>query len=366
MSSEMKNPEASADNSPEEPQEPTSFETPAPTMKPQELEKAEVSEKKAEPQETNKFEVTKPRMGEVMQLSKDTYVAVVGGKPNMDWTGLELPMDLSEVTAYQHRPLLTNASTKARADRIKGLEPKYESGSKKIKEFVEEVFTHLKDYGMDTIAYVQDPTEEKRMTNCVLDYARFTTKTMEKMLAKRFHLYDSYDRKNDKEAVQYLLASVSDKLRTELKSGTVEGEERAFASYFAEFIEIERQATVTQLREVTDKIRAVKPSDFPGENIKDLWLYIEPLVQELVSCDAYDHNLTDDLGEMLLASGGTGPEVKRFHHGINTFLQEHQKGLEEIVFLAPTRQMDVMREQEDGPLPQTLETSLELPRLPTL
>ena len=61
-------------------------------------------------------EVTKPKMGEVMQLSKDTYVAVVGGKPDASWTGLEKPMDLSEVTAYQHRPMLTNASTKARAN----------------------------------------------------------------------------------------------------------------------------------------------------------------------------------------------------------------------------------------------------------
>jgi hypothetical protein len=66
------------------------------------------------------------------------------------------------------------------------------------------------------------------------------------------------------------LASVSTKLREELKSGTVEGEDRAFTSYFAEFIEIERQATAAQLREVSDKIQAVKPRNFPGENLKDL------------------------------------------------------------------------------------------------
>jgi hypothetical protein len=171
------------------------------------------------------FEVTKPKMGEVMQLNKDTYVAVVGGKPNASWTGLETPMDLSEVTAYQHRPTLTNESTKARANRIKGQDKPYESGSKKIKEFVEDVHKHLKDYGMDTIAYVQDPMDKSRMTNCVLDYARFTTKTTKKMLEDRFKLYDSYDKTYDKEAVEYLLASVSDKLRTELKSGTTEGEE---------------------------------------------------------------------------------------------------------------------------------------------
>jgi hypothetical protein len=62
-----------------------------------------------------------------------------------------------------------------------------------------------------------------------------------------------------------------------------------------------------------------------------------------VSCDAYDHNLTNDLGEVLLTSGGTGSEVKRFHHNINIFLQEHQLGLEEVVFLAPKEQLEHMR-----------------------
>jgi hypothetical protein len=90
----------------------------------------------------------------------------------------------------------------------------------------------------------------------------------------------------------------------------VEVEERAFASYFAEFIEIERRSTATQLRDVSDKIRTGKFRDFLGENLNGMWLYIEPLVQELASCDAYDHNLTNDLGEILLTSGGTGPKMK--------------------------------------------------------
>jgi hypothetical protein len=109
-------------------------------------------------------------MGVVMRLNKDFYVAVVGGKPNDSWKGLEKPMDLAEMTSYQHRPTLTNESTKANVNRIKGQDNPYESDSKKIKEFVENVYKHLKDYGMDTIAYVPDPMDKNRMTNYVLDY----------------------------------------------------------------------------------------------------------------------------------------------------------------------------------------------------
>jgi hypothetical protein len=168
-----------------------------------------------EPNEPMKFEIPKPRTGDEIRLTVTKHTCgVVVGKPKASWMGLEAPMEPSEVIAYQHWPMPTNESTKAKANRMAGQEKHYEIGSmKKIKELVEEVYKHLKDYGMDTIAYLPDPTDENRMTNCVLGYARLTTKTTKKMmLANRFQLYDSYNRKNDKEAVEVLLASVSDKL----------------------------------------------------------------------------------------------------------------------------------------------------------
>jgi hypothetical protein len=134
-----------------------------------------------EPKEPKMFEVAKPRMVEVMRLNKDIYVAVVGAKSNASWTGQEATMDLSEVTACQHRPMLTNESTKARANRIAAQEEPYKSGSKKTKEFVKEVSKHLKDDG--TPSFVPIPTDKSSMTNCVLDYARFATKTTEMILA---------------------------------------------------------------------------------------------------------------------------------------------------------------------------------------
>jgi hypothetical protein len=185
-----------------------------------------------------KIEVVMPTMGEVMRLRKDTYVALVCGQTS--WMGLETPMDLSEVTAYQHRPTLTNESTKERANRIAGQDQPYQSGSKKVKEFVKAVYKHLKNYAKDTIAYVKDTTDEKGINKCELDSARFTTKKTENMLANHFQLYNSHDKKNDKEAVETLLVSVSDMLREELKSRTVEGEDQAFASYFPEFMKNER------------------------------------------------------------------------------------------------------------------------------
>ena len=54
------------------------------------------------PTSTNTFSVTKPLMGDILRTDKDTYVAVVGGKPKADWTGLEKTMDLKNIDPDQH------------------------------------------------------------------------------------------------------------------------------------------------------------------------------------------------------------------------------------------------------------------------
>jgi hypothetical protein len=68
---------------------------------------------------TTTFKVTKPTMGDILQTDKDTYIAVVGGKPNPSWTAFESPMDTSKANAYQHHPTSTTASGKGQSRREK-------------------------------------------------------------------------------------------------------------------------------------------------------------------------------------------------------------------------------------------------------
>jgi hypothetical protein len=152
---------------------------------------------------------------------------------------------------------------------------------------------------------------------------------------------DSYGGKNDKEAVEHPLTSVSDELREELKSGTMEGESRVFAS--TSLSSSRSKDTNAQLREGSDKSRAVKPGDCPGENLKDLWLFIEPLAQELVSCDTYEQ-----ISPTIWARCNS-LKMKRFHHGINMFLESQLDGLEVIVFLAPKKELALMKEKKSMP-----------------
>ena len=145
---------------------------------------------------------------------------------------------------------------------------------------------------MDTIAYVQDPADPNRVSSCVADYPRFNTRVMQRMLVGRFDKYDQYDKDNDKDAIEYLLNSVNKELRDRLK---VSSKGRPFAQYFTKLVEIVRKTKVDQVEALKTKLRAIKPSDFPGEDIDALWVHATPLVSVLVACDGFDHSLTNFL-----------------------------------------------------------------------
>jgi hypothetical protein len=72
------------------------------------------------------------------------------------------------------------------------------------------------DTWLRIIAYLTDPADNTWITNCVVDYPRFTTSTTARMIVGREALYDAYDKKNDDEATQYLLNSLDGKLSKNL------------------------------------------------------------------------------------------------------------------------------------------------------
>jgi hypothetical protein len=157
---------------------------------------------------TTTFKVTQPNMGGILQTDKETYIVVVGRKRNPSWTRLESPMDTSKLNAYQHCHTSTTASGKGQSRREKGQKTVFVEGTSDLPTFIYHMDRHLVANGMDTIECLTDPADNTRMTNCVTNYPRFTTSTTAKMIVGREALYDSYDKKNDDEAIQYFLNSL--------------------------------------------------------------------------------------------------------------------------------------------------------------
>jgi hypothetical protein len=83
-----------------------------------------------------------------------------------------------------------------------------------ISEFAKELRLKLEQNGTDTIAYVPDPFYPDKMAYILEDYPKFQAdKNIREQVDLVYPLWDSYDRANNKNAVQCLLNSLDKALR---------------------------------------------------------------------------------------------------------------------------------------------------------
>jgi hypothetical protein len=162
------------------------------------------------------FVVDKPKFGFLARISPGKQVPTVGGKPKPDFTWLEARDPDSAVIAARHRPKDTAASTKAYDARIKGLTPAFDAGGN-LKDFMESVDKHLVKHGLDTIAYIPDPSDKTKILSAVTQYPLLNFKKADHVLMGRFSLYDGFAKCDDTEAVEFLLSSVNKGLKTHLR-----------------------------------------------------------------------------------------------------------------------------------------------------
>jgi hypothetical protein len=152
----------------------------------------------------------KPLMGGLVALVKDEWSAWTGGKPNSDWTELEtLVLDIT--SPNQLRPVHASAAQKGYNHRRTGLTTKFNPSSDWT-VFQTAVWNHLRDSGMDTIAYLKDPEDDKKMSNVVKSHARYTVDSAKTLCAEQVAKYDKHDRTNDVAAKAFLLASIEESL----------------------------------------------------------------------------------------------------------------------------------------------------------
>lgn len=287
-------------------------------------------------------------MGTVIQVGNE-FVAVVGGKPKPDWSGLQEEEEqpspsptASAVSPMRHRTASTGVGY---LQRTTGLVPAFAVRPRAdFGAFVEKVQRHLERTGMDTIAYVRDPNDPHRVVSCVTDHARFTPQTMRELLQDRFRMYDSYDMWNDDDAVRYLLASVSKKLRDRVRSNA-QGE--PFAQHFAELVAAVREApppsnrakeaapvpwgrAANRTEVLMAQIGAAKPSERSWHCIEETRTVVMPMVDELIACREFKHAVTRTLAWNLLAADRTDAQITNYKNAIYEFISAHEEGLRAI------------------------------------
>ncbi|KAI2491585.1 hypothetical protein MHU86_22990 [Fragilaria crotonensis] len=209
-----------------------------------------------------------PSLG-ITLVTKDEWSAWTGGKPNHTWTGLDGSIALLEHTSpNQLRPVYVSAAQKGYNFRRTGHKISFKPSDDLI-SFQNVVWDHLKDTGMDSIAYLRDPTDDAKMTNVIKAHA--SNKVTEKL--------DDSD---------------------------------SFPVVWLQFLKSIQSTSIERFEDLKAIIKARLPSQYSGENLEQLAAHFRKDANELTTAGQYDHNLTLAMLKIFLLAGGSGNEDFRF------------------------------------------------------
>ena len=250
--------------------------------------------------------VKKPIIGGLQQVGNDTWAPWVGGQPNLAWTSLE-NTNPDSIDPNQYRPLSAGSSQKSKHYRIIGLDEKLGKGGNLL-EFKELVWDHMVQYGMDSITYLDDPTTNSPTTkvSVIKEHSKFDIDKVELLIKEQYKKYDTYDRNNDRDAVEFLHNCLDKDTLDELKLSTKNSAgNKYFPIHWMTLTHIIRVPSADRFETIRKTIRDRKITNYPGHDITKITKDYQDDYQQLHDAGMYSHELTlVALKEIMLADGG--------------------------------------------------------------
>jgi hypothetical protein len=244
----------------------------------------------SEPAEETAVKPPTPIMGDVIPLEKtNSYTAWTGGKPKADWSELDPSASEEPTSPNQLRPVQVAAAQKGYNHRRTGMTTTFKP-TDDLTSFQNSVWEHLVDTGMDSVAYVPDPTDATVMTNVVKSHARYTVHSVKKLIESQLKAYDKYDKTNDKAARTYLLASLTPLLSNKVAEKLDDTD--PFPVVWLQFLKAIQSTSIERFEDLKTSIKKRHPSQYPGENLELLAAQFRKDALELTTAGQYDHNLT--------------------------------------------------------------------------
>ncbi len=265
---------------------------------------------------TTPFKPTKPKFGDLQEIESGVWTAWVGGEPLADWSGLKEPKPLS-VTPTQFRANRIYDLAKSRKYRIEGMTNKFTRSSDML-TFQKKVTKHLKEHGMDTIAYLQDPTDSSKVVSVVDHHALFPTKEgAQKGKDQKDHStkYDRYCHDNDRDAREFLINSLDEDLEKQIYENC--SDEDSFITVWFNLINLVKSTSVTRFDKIKDKLKARRVENYKGEDIEAIASDYLSDWTELHGASMYDQNLTLTMLDEIMKSGGSANED--FRHPLRNY-----------------------------------------------
>ena len=249
-----------------------------------------------------------PTMGGISQVGDTDHVAYTGGKPKHDWSGLD-GIKPTNIKPTQYRPESIGASSKGLKYRTEGLEIKFTRKSDQL-IFQMEIWKRMKDYGMDTIAYLPDPYDPTEVASVVDEHAKYTIEGATKLEQDRYPKLDKYDHANMRDATTLLLNSVDDDIKKSLYEMCTDDD--SFIVYWMNLMSLVRSVSIDQYDIIKNKLKERNVKQYAGENIENMASDYLADWKELDGAGMYDHKLTHHMLKQLLRAGGNDPDVEEF------------------------------------------------------
>jgi len=231
-----------------------------------------------------------PKMGGVVPVnSKD--IAWTGGKPKHDWSGLaEIIPDATKRSGYkapdnydspgQVRILDPTNALKAYNTRKKPsfLEARIDS-KVDLRMFFDALGTHLVSNGLDTIAYLNDPSDNTIMVNTLESYNKFSEDSARTAGDALVALFDDYDRTNNRCAKELLELCLDKTLLEKLKLRVQPND--FFGVHIVILAQIIQVGASTRNDYLEEQIKKISASQYPGNDIEAMCLDITRHVKDL-------------------------------------------------------------------------------------
>lgn len=274
--------------------------------------------------------IVPPTMGGVLEVETGIYNAWTGGKPNVDWTSLDVASATLPVTPHMFRPSGARDG-KAYSYRKKGMETKF--GMKDdLKTFCRHVMKHLVENGMDTISYLPDPSDPTKMESIVEVPNKFTKTYVATQVDNYEALFDSYDNLNGRTAIAFVLSSLSPELERKVTEALVSTTNPSFYLVWMTLIEKIRVISVARFDILEKKVKSRKPTDYPGQNLDTM---AEANIRDLVDLQQggwYSASTGVTMVENFASANSECFEYKSFAYEI---LKNYRKAVTECFHMSP-------------------------------
>ena len=278
-----------------------------------------------------------PLMGttEETYQGSGVYYYKFGGTPKADWSGLATTDHkvASDLCYRSADPVKGQKSIKARTN---GLSKKFSRGQN-MQDFQTNIFDHLVKHGLDTISFIYNPRDDTTVINVVKHHAQLTG-DLERSLEICEDIsqkYDQWDHKNNNDAKDFLLNSLSENLLSEFKTFHSK-DENTFAALWLKLIHHLIISNSKNFDNIKGLIRNVRPSHYPGQNIKLMSAFYIEKANELTNAGYFDNALILNMVDGFLCA--SSDKKGTFHYKMNQLYSEVEKVQSTTIFLNKTEQ----------------------------